>query len=76
MNICTVLFKTPANDIHLTLHLFTLFQTHENIHTGTKPFACNLCDYRSACQSNVNKHFKQKHRKQTTYPCGGKTKRL
>lgn len=38
-----------------------IFQTHENIHTGAKPYLCKLCDYRSSCGQNLGKHTKEKH---------------
>jgi len=34
---------------------------HRKIHTGEKPHACHLCDYRSAQTSNLNTHIRSKH---------------
>ena len=34
---------------------------HQRTHTGEKPFACHLCNYRSAQRSNLNTHIRVKH---------------
>ena len=34
---------------------------HRYIHTGEKPFACHLCDYRSTQSSNLNSHIRKSH---------------
>lgn len=50
---CTVCAKRlPSND-RLKLHM--------RLHTGEKPFACDLCDYRSVTQSAVNQHKMRMH---------------
>ena len=37
-------------------------QTHERLHTGEKPYACKVCDYKCADVSNLKKHERNKHR--------------
>jgi len=34
---------------------------HRYIHTGEKPYACHLCDYRSTQSSNLNSHIRKSH---------------
>ena len=34
---------------------------HQRTHTGEKPFACHLYNYRSAQRSNLNTHIRTKH---------------
>lgn len=35
--------------------------SHRNTHTGEKPFACNLCDYKTGDQPTLSKHRKKVH---------------
>ena len=38
-----------------------LMQTHRMIHTGERPFACGMCDYRSTQKGNLKTHIMKKH---------------
>jgi hypothetical protein len=31
-------------------------------HTGDKPFACTVCEYRAARKGDLTKHMKRKHK--------------
>ena len=47
---------------HKTFERKDSLKKHEKIHTGEKPHACHLCDYRSSQSSNLNTHIRTKHR--------------
>lgn len=36
-------------------------QVHTRIHTGYKPFACSVCDYRTTQKGNIKIHMTKKH---------------
>jgi len=49
---CSVCQKVVSS-INMTRHL--------RLHTGEKPFACHLCEYRSNQSNNLNTHIRKKH---------------
>ena len=48
--VCTVCEKAFVEKDKLNMHM--------NIHTGNKPFKCNICDFRCAFSGNLSKHKK------------------
>ncbi|OQR67479.1 zinc finger protein-like, partial [Tropilaelaps mercedesae] len=38
------------------------FRRHELIHSGTKPFKCVLCDFRSAWRKSIKSHMINVHK--------------
>jgi uncharacterized Zn-finger protein len=51
--VCEVCQKVFDRSDHLKIHKL--------IHTGDKPYACDLCDYRSNQKSNLKTHMKRLH---------------
>ena len=57
LGICAKKFKKPSQLIR-----------HERIHTGDKPFACNLCDKKFNQKNSLDQHAR-KHTGEKPYKC-------
>ena len=47
---------------------FAKLQLHERVHTGERPYACDMCDRAFAEKGNLEKH-KRTHTRETPYLC-------
>lgn len=47
----------------------TELNKHLLIHSGTKPFGCNYCDYRCRNKFYLKEHIQYKHTKDTNFSC-------
>ena len=52
-------YHCPACD--MPFYDRTKFRHHYMVHTGERPYSCNLCDFRSRQVGNLNKHIREKH---------------
>ena len=41
----------------------SLYSQHMNVHTGAKPFKCDMCDFACAARANLYSHKKNMHQK-------------
>nr|CAD7194438.1 unnamed protein product [Timema douglasi] len=55
---CTSAFKTSSD-----------LKRHQRMHTGEKPFACELCDYKCAIKSNLTVHIRLNHSETRSIKC-------
>lgn len=60
--VCLPTLKLQAPSINFIIHrAYGYFQVHTRIHTGYKPFACSVCDYRTTQKGNIKIHMTKKH---------------
>ena len=43
--------------------------SHRRVHSGKRPFACNLCDSKFKLKGNRDRHFRQVHHKSDSVTC-------
>nr|CAD7577110.1 unnamed protein product [Timema californicum] len=55
---CTSAFKTSSD-----------LKRHQRMHTGEKPFVCELCDYKCAIKSNLTVHIRLNHSETRSIKC-------
>lgn len=47
-----------------------ILRRHQVVHTGEKPYNCDLCDKGFATKSNLDSHKRSRHSGLKPYPCG------
>ncbi|KAF1767719.1 hypothetical protein GCK72_007678 [Caenorhabditis remanei] len=58
--------RNECNVCHKTFARPSDVQRHEVVHTGEKPFECDVCGFRFGFKSNLNAHLRTKHASQTS----------
>lgn len=59
--------KSRGSQLHTCLHCnysspsVANVRRHMIIHSGERPYACNVCDFRCNQKENLKRHYKLKH---------------